>query len=190
MLKPLYFTSRKQWRAWLANHHASETEVWLLYFKKHSAMPRIPYDHAVEEALCFGWIDSIVRKIDEERFAQKFTPRRNRTKWSPSNKQRMRSLIRDGRMTQAGLAKIDLALLDEAPQSRPAPNNANLPLPRFVKQALIANRKAWKFFNTLAPSYRSLYVRWILAAKKEETRASRLQEAVSLLQRNKKLGLK
>ena len=95
MLKTLYLANREGWRAWLANHHAAETEVWLIYYKKQTARPRIPYEHAVEEALCFGWIDSNVRRIDDERFAQKFTPRRNRTKWSSLNKQRMRKLIRD-----------------------------------------------------------------------------------------------
>src|SRR5579872_2165348 len=114
MLKTLYLTNREEWRAWLAKHHAAETEVWLIYYKKQTAKPRIPYEHAVEEALCFGWIDSIVRRIDDERFAQKFTPRRDRTKWSLSNKQRMQILIREGRMTQAGLAKIDLRLLDKS----------------------------------------------------------------------------
>src|SRR2546425_7833902 len=108
----LHVTSRDEWRAWLATHYQLETEVWLIYYKKHSGQPRISYDHAVEEALCFGWIDSIVKRIDEEKYAQKFTPRRNWTNWSPSNKQRMRRLIQEGRMTGAGLAKIDLAILD------------------------------------------------------------------------------
>jgi uncharacterized protein YdeI (YjbR/CyaY-like superfamily) len=94
MPKLLYVTTREEWRAWLNNHHATETEIWLVYYKKHSAKPRIPYDHAVEEALCFGWIDSLVKKIDDQRYVQKFTPRRDHTKWSPLNKQRMRLLIR------------------------------------------------------------------------------------------------
>jgi uncharacterized protein YdeI (YjbR/CyaY-like superfamily) len=72
--RTLYVTSREEWRAWLTEHHQSETGVWLIYYKKQPGQPRIPYDHAVEEALCFGWIDSVVKRIDDARFAQKFTP--------------------------------------------------------------------------------------------------------------------
>src|SRR5262249_60030780 len=95
--------------------HQSETEVWLIYYKKPSGQPRIPYDDAVEEALCFGWVDSIVKRIDDAKFAQKFTPRRGRTRWSALNKRRLRKLIREGRMTPAGLAKIDRAMLGDKP---------------------------------------------------------------------------
>jgi uncharacterized protein YdeI (YjbR/CyaY-like superfamily) len=189
--KTLYVTSRDEWRAWLADHYASETEVWLIYYKKPSGRPRIPYDHAVEEALCFGWIDSIVKRIDDDKFAQKFTPRRDCTKWSALNKRRVRQLIRDGRMTEAGLAKIDLAVLGEEPQEPPAKlAKRDLDLPRFVKQALMASPKAWEHFQKLAPSYRRHYIGWIMHAKKEETRERRLREAVALLEQNKKLGLK
>src|SRR5882672_2504259 len=109
--KTLHVTSRDEWRAWLKKHHASETEVWLIYSKRNSGQPRIPYDHAVEEALCFGWIDSLVKRIDDEKFAQKFTPRRDCTKWSALNKRRVRKLIREGRMTEDGLANVDLGML-------------------------------------------------------------------------------
>jgi uncharacterized protein YdeI (YjbR/CyaY-like superfamily) len=191
MNKTLYVKNREEWRAWLADHYESETEVWLIYYKKHSGKPRVPYDHAVEEALCFGWIDSIVKRIDDEKFAQKFTPRRDYTRWSAINKRRVRKLIRDGRMPEAELAKIDLALLDEEPQEpRAKPARAELELPVFIEQALKANPKAWEYFQKLAPSYRRLYIGWIMQAKKEETRQRRLREAVSLLKQNKKLGLK
>src|SRR4026208_307458 len=113
--KTLYVTSREEWRTWLRKHYQSESEVWLIYFKKHTGRPRISYDHAVEEALCFGWIDSIGKRIDDDRFAQKFTPRRDRTHPSVLNKRRVRRLIREGRMTKAGLAKIAPTMLgDEA----------------------------------------------------------------------------
>ena len=109
--KTLYVTNRDEWRDWLAKHGQSETEVWLIYYKKDSGRPRIPYDDAVEEALCFGWIDSIVKRMDDEKFAQKFTPRRDSSRWSALNTQRVRKLMREGRMTEAGLAKLDLAML-------------------------------------------------------------------------------
>src|SRR5437660_4538455 len=144
MRKTLYVTNREERRAWLTKHHQSETEVWLIYYKKQSGRPRIPYDHAVEEALCFGWVDSIVKKLDDDKFAQKFTPRRDSTKWSALNKRRLRKLIREGRMTERGLAKIDPVILGEEPPAKQS--KGDLDIPRFVKQALMANAKAWENF--------------------------------------------
>jgi uncharacterized protein YdeI (YjbR/CyaY-like superfamily) len=186
--KTLYVTSREKWRAWLAKHYQSETEVWLIFYKKHTGRPRISYNHAVEEALCFGWIDSIVKRIDDEKFAQKFTPRRDSSRWSALNKRRLRTLIREGRMTEAGLAKVDPATLGEEPHAKP--NDGGMDIPRVVKHALMANTKAWNNFRSLTPSYRRHYVGWIMHAKKEETRERRLREAIALLEQNKKLGLK
>src|SRR5262249_52200880 len=181
--KTLYVTSREEWRAWLTKHHQSETEVWLIYYKKHTGQPRISYDHAVEEALCFGWIDSIGKRIDDDKFAQKFTPRRDWTRWSAENKRRLRKLIREGRMTEAGLTKIDRAMLGgEAPAKQ---GKGDLDIPRSVKQALLANEKAWENYRNLAPSHRRAYIRWITEPKKDQTRKRRLQHAVSrLAQRN------
>ena len=251
MRKTLYVTSREEWRAWLTKHYQSETEVWLIFYKKHTGRPRISYDHAVEEALCFGWIDSIVKRMDDEKFAQKFTPRRDGSRWSALNKRRLHKLIREGRMTEAGLAKVALVTLSEEPRAKPSEGDMDIPrvvqealmanakawrnfrnltpsrrrayirlimdarkeetrerqgrqaislleqttgdlddVPRFVKQALKANAKAWENFQNLAPSYRRHYVGWIMQAKKEETRERRLREAVALLRQNKKLGLK
>ena len=181
--KTLYVTSREEWRAWLTKHYQSETEVWLIYYKKHTGQPRISYDHAVEEALCFGWIDSIVKTIDDDKFAQKFTPRRDRTKWSALNKRRLRKLIREGRMTEAGLAKIDRVILGEGPRANQGQGDSDIP--RFVKQPLMANAKAWENFRNLAPSHRRHYIGWIMDAKKEETRKRRLQEAIASLEQSK-----
>jgi uncharacterized protein YdeI (YjbR/CyaY-like superfamily) len=181
--KTLYVTSREKWRAWLTKHHKSETEVWLIYYKKHTRRPRIPYDDAVEEALCFGWIDSIVKRVDDEKFAQKFTPRRDGTKWSEINKRRLRKLIREGRMTEAGLAKIDLVMLGKDEQAKPSRSDGDIP--RVLRQALMANAKAWKNFQNLTPSRRQAYIRLIMDAKKDETRERRLREAVALLEQSK-----
>src|ERR1044072_1059586 len=104
--KTLYIADRRAWRAWLEENHARETEVWLVYYKKHTGRPRIPYDDAVEEALCFGWIDSTVRRLDEERFLQKFTPRKLKSNWCESNVKRARRLIAEGLMTKAGFDAI------------------------------------------------------------------------------------
>jgi uncharacterized protein YdeI (YjbR/CyaY-like superfamily) len=179
--KTLYVTSPEEWRAWLAKHHESESEVWLIYYKKHTGRPRISYDHAVEEALCFGWIDSIGKRMDDERFAQKFTPRRDWTNWSALNKRRLEKLIRDGRMTEAGLAKIDAAILRPEPRAKTTKGDTDVP--PFIKRALKANAQAWENFRALAPSHRKNYIRWISEAKQEATRNRRLEEIVSRLTR-------
>src|SRR5436190_20780518 len=101
--KTLYVSTRRAWRAWLAKHHNTETEIWLIYYKKHSSHPRIPYNDAVEEALCYGWIDSTLKPIDDEKYAQRFTPRKSKAKWSAMNIERMRRLIRQKKVTRAGL---------------------------------------------------------------------------------------
>lgn len=102
----LYVHNRKDWRAWLKKNHAKKKEIWLIYYRKASGRKRIPYDDAVEEALCFGWTDSTAKRIDGERFAQRFTPRRPGSQWSELNKKRARRLIKNGRMTRAGIAKF------------------------------------------------------------------------------------
>ena len=183
MRKTLYVTSREEWRAWLTKHYQSETEVWLTFYKKHTGRPRISYDHAVEEALCFGWIDSIVKRMDDQKFAQKFTPRRDTSKWSALNQRRLRKLISEGRMTEAGLAKVDREMLGD--ETLATPSEEDVDIPRFVKQGLMANAKAWKNFRSLTPSRRNAYIRLIMDAKKEETRERRLREAISLLAQSK-----
>lgn len=186
-MKLLDVRHREDWRAWLEKHHATETEVWLVFHKKHTGIPRVPYDESVEEALCFGWIDSIARKLDEDRFAQKFTPRKDHSNWSALNLQRVERLIAAGRMTPAGLAKLDPAV-HSAP--RPKRFEAGDEIPAFIAKALQAHPAAGEIFERLAPSHRRNYVRWITEAKKEETRLRRLQVALQMLERNEVLGLK
>jgi uncharacterized protein YdeI (YjbR/CyaY-like superfamily) len=180
----LHVETRDAWRAWLARHHDSEKEIWLVYNKKASGRPRVPYDEAVEEALCFGWIDGITKPIDENRYAQRFTPRREKSKWSDSNRRRYAKLVKEGRMTRAGLERPPT---ESVAASRPTATDE---IPPYIREALGKNRAAKRFFDDLAPSYRRLYVRWIDSAKKDETRRKRLHEAVSLLSRKQKLGLK
>src|SRR5947208_16737603 len=109
-LPTLYVTNREGWRAWLETHHATAPEVWLIIYKKQTGQASIGYEEAVEEALCFGWIDSQARTLDAERYAQKFSPRKNGSNWSESNRRRVRRLIAAGRMTPAGLAKVTFPL--------------------------------------------------------------------------------
>jgi uncharacterized protein YdeI (YjbR/CyaY-like superfamily) len=189
-MKTLYVTTREDWRAWRAAHHETETEIWLIYYKQHTGQPRISYDDVVEEALCFGWIDSLVRRLDDDRYAQKVTPRKNTSKWSASNLRRFADLVKDGRMTAAGLAKGPPAVVVFPEKPSPRIPGADAEVPEYIQQRLQANAKAWRFFQDLAPSYRRHYVKWIEAAKREETRRKRLDEAVGLLEQGQKLGLK
>jgi len=185
----LHITNKNSWRAWLKKNHDSKNEIWLVYFKKHTGKPRIPYDDAVEEALCFGWIDSIVQKIDDERFAQKFTPRKSKSKWSELNKRRARRMIKEGRMTNAGLTKIKEAE-NSGEWSKNRSVNKELVVPPYIKEAFAAKKKVLDNYNDLAPGYKRQIVGWISSAKKDETRMRRLAEAIRLLEQNKKLDMK
>lgn len=188
--KTIHVSSRDQWRAWLEKNHDTESEVWLIYYKMDTGRPRVAYSDAVEEALCFGWIDSNVQRIDRERYAQKFTPRRSSSKWSALNKRRVAKLIKEGRMTEAGIARLNDSGIGDDYGRTPQRKMEELVVPRHLRQALMSNRKAWDNFNQLAPSYRRNYIAWISAAKTEGTRDKRVMEAITLLAQNKKLGLK
>jgi uncharacterized protein YdeI (YjbR/CyaY-like superfamily) len=107
--EPQYFRNGAELRAWLQHNHAEATEVWVLMYKKHTGKPGVTLEEATEEALCFGWIDSVLRRIDDEKHALRFTPRKKGSNWSESNKKRVAKLIEQGRMTEAGLTKIDEA---------------------------------------------------------------------------------
>lgn len=185
----LHVTNRDDWRAWLSQNYDTEKEVWLIHYKRHTGKPRIPYDDAVEEALCFGWIDSLVKKLDDEKFAQKFTPRKRKSKWSEANKKRARKMIKEGKMKKAGLAKIREAK-NNGEWFKTAPVEKELEIPAYIRKAFATNEKAQDNFNNLANGYKKQLVGWITSAKKEETRKRRLTEAVQLLKQNKKLGMK
>lgn len=184
--KTLYVKNRKEWNAWLEKNHTKENEIWLIYYKRHTGKPRIPYDEAVEEALCFGWIDSTVQRVDDEKYAQRFTPRKSNSIWSDSNKRRVKKLISEGRMTKAGLGKINLS---EIQGVREKTLKKRLSIPRYFKEALQENKIALQNFSQLAVSYKRMYVAWISDAKKEETRRQRIEKAIKLLEQNKKLGM-
>ena len=182
-LKPLRVTNRRQWRAWLTRHHTSSPGVWLVFYKAHTGVKSIAYEDAVREALCFGWIDSLVKRLDDDRFALKVTPRKPTSKWSNLNRKRWTELKEAGLLTSAGLAA--------APTSNTyAPRPVIPELPAYIAKALKANSSAWKFFQELAPSYRRNFVVWIHVAKRPETRDRRIRESISLLAAGKKLGLK
>ena len=182
-LMTLEVRNRQEWRTWLQEHHASSPGVWLAFYKGHTGVKSIPYEDAVREALCFGWIDSLIKRLDDDQYARKFTPRQPTSKWSDINRKRWADLNTAGLLTPIGLAA--------APTDRTyAPRQAIPILPAYITKALKVNPKAWSFFQELAPTYRRHFVSWIHTAKRPETREKRLRESVALLAAEKKLGLK
>jgi uncharacterized protein YdeI (YjbR/CyaY-like superfamily) len=182
-----YAPDRAAWRAWLAANGPTARELWLIFYKKHTGMPCVSYDEAVEEALCFGWIDGLMKRMDDDRYVRRFGPRKKDSQWSDLNKARVRKLIAEGRMTPAGLATVTIPLnpAGDAPTPRAAPVLTDDLLAR-----LQADEAAWAAFSRLAPSHRRQYVGWIMAAVKPETRLRRLEEAIARLAAGQPLGMK
>ena len=174
----LLVAHRQEWRAWLAGKHQTEKGVWLICFKVHTGKTSVSYEDSVDEALCFGWIDSLIRRADEDQYARLFTPRIDSKNWFEINKKRVAKLIEERRMTAAGLAKVDYL---EAGETGSTEKDRGLVLPDDIRQTLQTNKDAWDNFNNLAPSYRRQYIGRITSAKKQETRQRRLAEAISLL---------
>jgi len=188
-IQELYIINRDDWRTWLEQNYDTSDGVWLIYYKKSSGRPSIPYDDSIEEALCFGWVDSIVKKLDDDRFARKFTPRKGKSRWSESNKKRAEKMIGEGKMTEIGLARIREAKVS-GEWSRVPVDRKQLVVPRFFEEALARNQKALENFKNFAPTYKRQFVGWVSSAKREETRMKRLAEAMHYLEQNKKLPLK
>ena len=186
-IKTLDVGSRAQWHAWREKHHASIAEIWLVFHKQRPGTKGLDREASVEEALCFGWIDSLVRRLDDARYAVKFTQRKLDSRWSDVNRRRYASLDKRGLLMPAGRANAPTGKRAYAVRQRRA---LDASVPRYIERALKAEPAAWRFFETLAPSYRRAYVGWIDAAKREETKARRLSEAVARLAKGKKLGLK
>ena len=189
MMRQLYVADREQWRNWLSRNHATKAGIWLVFYNKQASMPAIAYEAAVEEALCFGWIDSILKKIDAARYAQKFTPRSDKSKWSALNKKRANKMIKQGRMTEVGLAKITAAKKSGL-WDRDARPKISLDVPPEFAEALARNKKAKEYFDKLAPTYHRHYIAWIAIAKRPETKKRRIAESIALLEQGQKLGLK
>ena len=175
--------TRRQWRAWLTKHHTSSSGVWLVFHKRHTGVQAILYEDAVREALCFGWVDSLIKRLDDDRYAIKVTPRRPASKWSAINRRRWRELQTAGLLAPAGLAA-------QPTENSYGPKPTIPDLPIYIAKAIKTNAKAWKFFRGLPPRERRQFVVWIHIAKRPETRDRRLRESVVLLAAAKRLGLK
>jgi len=179
-MNTLYVKDRNRWRAWLEKNGRTCEEIWLLYYKKASGKPRIAYEDALDEALCFGWIDSKIRRTDDLRYAQKFTPRKAKSRWSATNVTRARKLIKEGRMTAAGLAAFQS---HKARAIAPPPEE----LPRELAGKFKRQSGAWENFNRFPPFYRRMTIRWVAGAKREETRHKRLDQLIASAADNRRI---
>ena len=182
------FASRQKWRAWLDRNHLSMNSVWLVYFKKHTKKPSVTYNEAVEEAICFGWIDGKIQRIDDERYKQRFTPRRKNSIWSEINRKRAERMMQEGKMTQAGLAKVNEAK-ENGKWGEAYTTRKDVELPRDLLKALESNPAAFEFFKGLSRSYQNMYINWVEFAKRAETRSGRIRKAVELCEKNIKPGM-
>ena len=183
--KTLYVTNREQWRSWLAKNHNKEKEIWLIYYRKSSGKPRIPYNDAVEEALCYGWIDSILKGIDEEKFAQRFSKRKTASALSASNKERITQLIQQKKMTTYGLNAIS-KIFDNSKYKKEQPVIA----PDILKP-LKANKQAWKNFQKFPESYKRIRIGFIESRRRHgnEMFQKSLQHFIEMTAKNKKFGM-
>lgn len=166
--------TRPEWRAWLDAHHASSSGVWLVTWKKATGKPRVEYEDAVEEGLCYGWIDSVARTVDGERSRLLFTPRKRGSGWSRPNKQRVERLLAAGLMTPAGLAVVAAAQADGSWSA--LDDVENLIEPDDLRDALDADAEARRYWDTFPRSVKRGILEWISNAKRPETRAKRVAE--------------
>jgi uncharacterized protein YdeI (YjbR/CyaY-like superfamily) len=177
MNKTLYVADRKTWRAWLAEHYASEKEVWLLYAKKASGKPRIPYNDAVEEALCFGWIDSTVKRIDEAFYAQRFSPRNPKSGYSQANKERLAKLLQQGKVVASVQATLGESF------------NTEFVVPSDILKEIEANKTAWENYQKFSPEYRRIRIAFIEGARKRPKEfKKRLNYFIKMTEANKQFG--
>ncbi len=178
--------TRKQWRDWLAENHDKFSGIWFVYFKKQTGKLRVTYDEAVEEALCFGWIDSLSRMFDEERSKLLFTPRKSKSVWSRLNKERIKRLIDNELMTEIGLAKIEAAKRNGSWNALNASDS--LEIPKDLAQAFEENKTAAKNFTAFSDAVKRNILFWIGSAKRDATRASRIEKTVAMAEQNKRVN--
>jgi uncharacterized protein YdeI (YjbR/CyaY-like superfamily) len=186
---PLKVKSRAEWRAWLQENHAAQDEVWLAILKSQSPGPGVSYEEAVEEALCFGWIDGLTKSATAEFYVVRFSPRKRSSVWSVSNIQRVERLLAQGKMTEAGLTRIREA--KENGEWEAAIRREDIStLPDDLHSALETNPAAQANFEKYPASQKKMFLHWILSAKTETTRQKRIQATVEMAEKNKKFGEK
>ena len=182
--KTLYVTNRKQWRSWLSKNHKKEKEIWLIYYRKDSGKPRLPYNDSVEEALCYGWIDSIAKPRNSESWVQRYSPRKPKSVLSPMNRERVLRLIKMGKMTRAGLEAIQQQLQQHSSASK------QIVFPKDILAALKSNSAAWKNFQKFPASYKRIRIGWIDGARKRPAEfTKRLKYFIAMTAQNKRFGM-
>jgi uncharacterized protein YdeI (YjbR/CyaY-like superfamily) len=186
-IQPYRFQSPGQWRDWLAANHASQDAAWLVISKSHVKEPGVHYEAALEEALCFGWIDGVMKSIDGDTYLLRFSPRKRRSPWSVSNIGRVERLTEQGRMTEAGLAKIREAQENGEWEAAARRDDATR-LPDDLREALDQNAAAREYFDRLAPSRKKQFLNWIESARTEKTRQERIGQTVAMTAEGKRLG--
>jgi uncharacterized protein YdeI (YjbR/CyaY-like superfamily) len=185
------FRTATEWRAWLEKNHANESEVWLVYYKRTSGKTSVTHEEALDEALCFGWIDSLVKRLDAERYMQKWTPRKTDSVWSAANKARIKKLTEAGRIAAPGLAKVAAARRNGSWDKLSDIDRIGRPpeIPADLKDALAGNPGVKKKFDRLAPSQKKLWAWWILSAKRPETRARRIADTLKGVAAGRRPGM-
>ena len=184
-MKPKFFKDSAEFRSWLEKNHSKESEIWVGFWKKASGKVGLNYDQALDEALCFGWIDGIAKSFDEESYLQRFTPRRPKSNWSKINTEHVGRLIKEGKMMPSGLAAVEAAKKDGRWEAA-YDSLANIKIPDDFLKELSKNKKAEEFFKTLNKT-NSYYIAYQLQnAKKEETRVNRMRRIIEKLERGEK----
>ena len=183
--KTMQFASGAEWRAWLEANHATEKELWLIIYKRRVAKAGLSYREALDEALCFGWIDGILKRIDDEKHMIRFSPRKSKSIWSKANRARAERLMAEGRMTGAGLAAIEQAKKNSE-WYRELSNDEGPIVPAELTEALKSNRKAQKNWESFPPSLKQQFAYWITSARREDTRNNRIGKAVEMAKRNER----
>ncbi len=186
MANPRYFKNVKEWHSWLEKNHDKEKEIWVIFYKKHTGKKGISYQEAVDEAICFGWIDGKLKRINNEKHKIRFSPRGEKSVWSKINKDKAEKLIKEGRMKDAGYKMIEKA--KKAGLWQKAYTNKNLEkMPSDLKKALNKNKTALKNFNKFSNSYKNMFIGWVINAKKDDTRKRRIQQVLKKSEKNMKL---
>jgi len=187
-MKPTFFATPAAWRAWLEKHHESHTELLVGFYKKGSGKPSITWPESVDEALCFGWIDGIRRRIDDDSYSIRFTPRKTRSNWSNINIRRVAELSQQGRMAAAGTKAF--AAREEARSGIYLYERQDVvALDEAAEQRFRRNKKAWIFYQAQPPGYRKLTAKWVMTAKRQETRDSRLATLIEDSANGRRIGL-
>jgi len=171
-MNPIFFAKQSDFRKWLQKNHTKETELVVGFYKVGSGKPSMTWSQSVDEAICFGWIDGVRRSIDEESYQIRFTPRKPSSIWSAVNIKKIQTLTKQGLMQPAGLASFEKR--QEARSKIYSFETADVALPKELEKKFKANKKAWDYFQLLAPSYKKTSIHWVISAKQEATKLKRL----------------